>query len=101
MAFKKSRMESPEEGRESRRPARGGKSERREGGFEDGSHGRGPTPYKKSHSAKPASLDAHAASSGRGGGGIIGKADDFKGHTEDVDHPGSHAEFERLGVAEE
>jgi hypothetical protein len=74
---------------------------REEGGFKEGEFGRGPTPYKKSHSAKPASLDSHSASSGRGGGGIIGKSDAFKGHTEDVAHPESHAAFERLGTSEE
>lgn len=101
MAFKKSRMKSPEEGKEGKRPARGAESKREEGGFAEGTFGRGPTPYKKSHSAAPASLKAHDATSGRGGGGVIGKADDHKGYSEDIAHPESHSAFERLGVAEE
>jgi hypothetical protein len=101
MAFKKSSMKSPEEHGEGKRPARGGKEERREGGFADGEFGRGSTPYMKSHSAKPASLASHGATAGRGGSGVIGRGDDFKSHAPDLEHPDSHAAFERLGVAEE
>jgi hypothetical protein len=102
MAFKKSRLEAPEEGKEGKRPGRKGKDkEWSGGGFREGSHGIGSTPYMKSHSAAPASLKSHDATSGRGGGGVIGKADDFKGHAKDLEHPDSHEAFERLGVAEE
>ena len=95
MAAKK----SPEESGEGKRPERTGKSREFDGGgFLEGDHGRGSTPYTKKHSAKPASLAAHAATSGRGGSGIVGGADDFKGHKSDIEHPGSHAEFEELGA---
>jgi hypothetical protein len=72
----------------------------REEGFEEGEHGRGPTPYRKSHSAKPASLASHAATAGRGGRGVIGGADGNKGTRSDISHPDSHAAFEQLGVGE-
>lgn len=90
--------ESPEESGEGSRPQRGGMRE--EGGFAEGTHGRGPTPYKKSHSSKPNghSLEAHLATSGRGGSGIIGGADGNKGPKQDIEHPQSHADFENLGV---
>ena len=43
-------------------------------------------------------LAPHLATAGRGGSGIIGKGDSFKGHAEDLEHPQSHgAEFEQLG----
>jgi len=70
-------------------------------GFADGTHGRGSTPYKKSHSAKPASKESHSALSGRGGTGVIGRGDQHKGHSEDIAHPQSHAEFEKLGACDE
>lgn len=94
-------LKSPEETGEGPRPARGGSRE--EGGFEEGTHGRGPTPYKRSHSPKPNghSLDAHAATAGRGGSGIIGGADGNKGTKADIAHPQSHGDFEALGTAEE
>lgn len=96
-------LESPEEHGEGARPSRGGRESREEGGFSEGTHGRGPTPYKRSHSAKPGghSIDAHLATAGRGGAGIIGGADGFKGHKSDIEHPQSHADFESLGTAEE
>lgn len=94
------RLESPEEEqRESGdRPARAPKA--MEGGFKEGEHGRGPTPFMKSHSAKPAgySIEAHMGDSGRGGSGILGGGDSFKGSKGDVSHPASHAEFEALGT---
>lgn len=79
---------------------RGGGESREEGGFSEGEHGRGPMPYLRRHSSKPDghSLDAHMSDTGRGGGGIIGKGDDFKGRSEDVAHPASHSEFEALGT---
>ena len=91
-------LESPEEHGEGSRPPRGG--ERSEGGFEEGSHGRGPTPYKRSQSAKPNGhpIEKHFATAGRGGSGIIGGADGFKGHKADIEHPQSHSEFEALGA---
>jgi len=67
-------------------------------GFADGTYGRGSTPYRKSHSGAPASLENHAATQGRGGTGVIGKGDGHKTHSEDVAHPRTHAEFERLGA---
>jgi hypothetical protein len=101
MAFKRSSKEAPEESGEGRRPERGGAKERREGGFADGEMGRGSTPYMKSHSGKRGTLAEHAATAGRGGSGIIGGADDFHGHKTDLEHPGSHAEFEELGTERE
>jgi hypothetical protein len=90
-------LESPEEHGEGRRPPRGGT--RPEGGFSEGSHGRGPTPYlKNKHGGHQAKVDAHLGVKGRGGSGIIGKGDGFKGLSEDVEHPQSHEEFERLGA---
>ena len=91
-------LESPEEMGEGTRPARGGKQSREEGGFMDGEHGRGSTPYLKSkHGGTEGSIAKHAATAGRGGSGIIGKGDSFKGHSEDIEHPQSHREFEQLG----
>jgi hypothetical protein len=99
MAFKKGSLKSPEESGEGSRPQRGGKEGRREGGFEDGEHGRGSTPYMKGkHGGKQGTLAEHFATSGRGGSGIIGGADDFKGHKSDIEHPDSHAAFEELGT---
>lgn len=94
------RLKSPEEHGEGRRPKRGGAAEREEGGFREGEFGRGPTPYTRGHSGKPNghSLEAHEATSGRGGSGVIGKHDDFKGRSEDIEHPASHSEFENLGT---
>ena len=94
------KFKSPEEsGRSATRAPRGGAGREWDGGgFPEGQNGRGPTPYKKSHSAKPASLESHSATSGRGGEGQFGKADGFKGNAADIQHPGSHAEFEQLGA---
>jgi hypothetical protein len=92
------KLESPEEMGEGTRPARGGREARQEGGFEDGEMGRGSTPYLKSkHGGTEGSIAKHSATSGRGGSGIIGKGDSFKGHSEDIEHPQSHSEFEQLG----
>lgn len=93
-------LESPEERGAGKRPERGGRAAREEGGFSDGEFGRGSTPYKRSHSSKPNghSMADHEATSGRGGSGIFGKGDGFKSHAEDLEHPLSHAEFESLGV---
>jgi hypothetical protein len=90
-------LESPEEHGEGKRPGRGGKTVRQEGGFVDGEYGRGSTPYRKSHGAAAGTLNQHAGNSGRGGSGIIGGGDGFKGHKEDIEHPQSHSEFENLG----
>jgi hypothetical protein len=97
MAFRKSRMTSPEESGEGARASRGGKPAREEGGFSDGEFGRGSTPYRKSHSASPGTLKQHDATAGRGASGIFGGADQHKSHSEDLEHPQSHAEFEELG----
>lgn len=96
-----SRKEGPEEHERSEKVERGGKASRAEGGFSEGEHGRGSTPYMRGeHSSKAGghSLEAHAATSGRGGPGRIGKGDDFKGHSEDIEHPQSHSDFEALGT---
>jgi hypothetical protein len=100
MGFKKTPYEAPEERRGAGQAARGGKAQREEGGFEDGEHGRGSTPYKLSHSEKRNGFPTSdfAATSGRGGIGRIGKGDGFKAHAEDIAHPRSHAEFEALGT---
>lgn len=90
-------LKSPEESGEGKRPARGGKTVRQEGGFVDGEYGRGSTPYRTSHSASPGTLRQHDGTSGRGGSGIIGKGDGFKNHAEDLEHPLSHKDFEELG----
>ena len=66
-------------------------------GFADGEYGRGSTPYKAGHSANRGTLEQHSARAGRGGTGVIGEGDHHKGHSEDIEHPQSHAEFERLG----
>lgn len=66
-------------------------------GFAEGQHGRGPSPYKLGHSAAPGTLRQHAATSGRGGSGRIGKSDAFKARSEDIDHPDTHSAFEELG----
>lgn len=73
-------------------------TEKWSGGFSEGEGGRGPNPYKKSHSAKPASMASHAATSGRGGKGVFGGADGNKGTKSDIEHPESHAAFEQLGT---
>jgi hypothetical protein len=99
MAFKKGSLTSPEEHGEGSRPQRGGKEMRREGGFSDGEYGRGSTPYLKGkHGGKQGTLAQHEATAGRGGSGIIGGGDSFKGHKEDIEHPASHADFEELGT---
>ena len=59
--------------------------------------GSGPTPYKKSHSASPGTFAQHKSTASRGAVGKLGNSDQFKGDAQDVSHPGSHAEFERLG----
>jgi hypothetical protein len=92
------KLESPEEMGEGSRPPRGGAGAREEGGFAEGEFGRGPTPYLKSkHGGIEGSIAKHVATSGRGGSGIIGKGDSFKGHAQDIEHPQSHREFEMLG----
>lgn len=92
------KLESPEEMGEGVRPKRGGESAREEGGFADGEYGRGSTPYLKGkHGGVEGSIAKHGATAGRGGSGIIGKGDGFKGHSEDIAHPASHREFEMLG----
>lgn len=65
-------------------------SRRKSGGFPDGAHGRGATPYSRSHSSKPSghSAEAHSGTSGRGAPGVISGP---------VGHPQTHAEFESLG----
>lgn len=94
---RRSNLESPEEEGAGRKPPRGGETAREEGGFADGEYGRGSTPYKKSHSAPMGTLENHSGTSGRGGSGIFGKSDQFKGHAKDLEHPCTHAEFERMG----
>jgi hypothetical protein len=99
-----SRSKAPEETGPARKLPRGGAESRHEGGFTEGEFGRGPTPYRKGHSHKGGagvSTDAYMGPSGRGGPGIAGKSDGFKGHAKDVEHPQSHADFERLGHSEE
>lgn len=99
------RMKAPEETGEGPRPARTGPGKEFDGGgFKEGTHGRGPTPYKRSHSHKNGagmSTDQYEGPAGRGGSGVIGKGDDFKQRTSDIEHPSSHAAFERLGHSEE
>ena len=97
MAFREGRKTSPEESGEGRRAPRGGKAAREEGGFGDGEYGRGSTPYRKSHSAAPGTLSQHSATAGRGAAGVFGAGDQHKSHSEDLEHPSSHAEFEELG----
>lgn len=95
------RNESPEEHGEGHpRPPRGGSGKWDGGGFREGEGGRGPTPYTKSDSPKPGghSISTHMSDSGRGGSGIIGKGDSFKGHSQDIEHPCSHGDFEKLGA---
>jgi|SRR5579885_3721654 len=98
--FKRGRETSPEEHGASPRKSRSGGAGNTwdGGGFPEGTHGRGPTPYKRAHSAAPAPLSAHTATSGRGGEGQFGRSDQHKGHSQDIQHPGSHAEFEALGA---
>lgn len=96
----KSDLESPEEHGRGTHPGRGGGAAREEGGFAEGEFGRGPTPYEKRHSgrhAKGQSREAHAGTAGRGGAGFIGKNDSHKGHSQDIEHPQSHQDFETLG----
>ena len=96
----KGNLVSPEEHGGGKKPPRGGNASRHEGGFAEGEYGRGPMPYKISHSGRHAAgqpHDVHSGTSGRGGGGIIGKGDGHKDRSADVEHPQSHAEFERLG----
>jgi len=90
-------LKSKHESRDGKAAPKGGESKRREGGFADGEMGRGSTPYKKSHSAAPGTLSQHAATAGRGAGGIYGGSEQNKGHAADVEHPESHAAFEELG----
>ncbi len=89
-------LKSKHESHESR-PKKGGAAERHEGGFAEGEYGRGPTPYSKSHSAKPGTFAQHKGTSGRGSGGIFGGADQNKGHAADIEHPADHCDFEELG----
>jgi hypothetical protein len=97
------RKEAPEETGDARRVRKGGNESRHEGGFREGEYGRGPTPYKRGQSHRNGagmSMDQYEGTSGRGGGGIAGRGDDFKQHASDVEHPQSHADFERLGHEE-
>lgn len=96
MAFKKDRLTAPEESGGKKDAARRGAGPF-DSGFGEGQHGRGPSPYRSSHSVAPGSLSQHAATSGRGGSGRIGKGDGFKTRSEDVAHPADHAAFENLG----
>lgn len=98
-------FESPEEGQKDSgdRPGRGGSGPFDGGGIAEGMHGRGSTPFKLSQSSAPKghSIEAHMSDTGRGGSGILGKGDSFKGHAPDIAHPDTHAAFESLGVDEE
>jgi hypothetical protein len=47
---------------------------------------------------KPASLDAHKGTSGRGGPGRIGKPDNWKGGAPKMSEEISHSAFEKLGA---
>src|ERR1700737_3551819 len=92
-------LTSPEERGAGKHPPRGGASKRHEGGFAEGDYGRGPTPYKLSHSGAHKNgqpLSVHEATAGRGGGGRIGKGDMHKNHSQDIEHPRSHAGFKAL-----
>lgn len=66
--------------------------------FEEGKHGRGPTPYSTSMSRKPAGFRSHSGESGRGAPGIHGEPEGRGAMSGDVEHPQSHAGFEALGV---
>lgn len=90
-------LKSKHESTDGKGAPKGGTSARKEGGFTEGEHGRGPTPYKKSHSAAPGTLSQHSATSGRGAGGMYGGAEQNKTHAADVEHPQSHSAFEELG----
>jgi hypothetical protein len=99
-----SRNKAPEESRSSGKLPKGGAESRHEGGFREGEFGRGPTPYKLSHSHKNGAIretGPYMGPAGRGGAGTVGKSDNFKQRSEDVEHPSSHAAFERLGHSEE
>lgn len=100
--FKAGSEDAPEEhGKEKAVARRGGSNLYDGGGFAEGTHGRGPTPYTKAHSGgnhDGHALEHHTATAGRGGDGKIGKGDGFKARSQDVEHPQSHAEFESLGV---
>lgn len=98
MGFKKS-LQSKHQVHDSK-PPKGGAESRHEGGFAEGEYGRGPTPYKRSHSPKAGghSLEAHIGTAGRGDGGFTGGSEQNKGHVEDLRHPQSHGEFEALGT---
>ena len=98
------REKAPEETGMGPRAKRGGEKARHEGGFKEGEFGRGPTPFHPhmSHNrGRGMGTAAHEGTSGRGGEGRIGENDDHKLRSEDLSHPQSHAEFERLGTAEE
>ena len=90
-------LKSPEESGEGHKAVPRRSAGPFDSGFGEGEHGRGPSPYSTSHSIKPASMESHSATSGRGGTGRIGKGDSFKARTTDVEHPGTHGEFEALG----
>ena len=94
------KLTSPEEHGSGQRPKKGGAEIRHEGGFAEGEMGRGPTPYKKSHSVKPdsgQSRAAHMGTAGRGGSGIYGAGEQNKRHAPDIEHPASHKEWEAMG----
>lgn len=90
-------LKSKREVNDGAKAPRGGSAARHEGGFAEGTHGRGPTPYSKSHSKAPGTFEQHKATAGRGAAGIYGKSDAFKQHAQDLEHPDTHAEFEQLG----
>lgn len=68
---------------------------RRRIGPEGNAKGSPPTNLK---SGKPASLEAHKGTSGRGGPGRIGKPDNWKGGARKLSEDISHSAFEKLGA---
>lgn len=68
---------------------------RRRIGPEGNGKGSPPTNLK---SGKPASLEAHRGTSGRGGTGRIGKPDNWKGSAPKMSEDISHSAFEKLGA---
>ena len=93
-------FKSPEEHGKGHPPLKRGSAGPFDSGFGEGEHGRGPSPYNRKMSPKynGHSREAHAGNAGRGGAGVIGKGDAFKGRSEDIAHPKTHAEFEALGT---
>lgn len=68
---------------------------RRRKGAEGNSKGSPPPGVSK---GKPASLEAHKGTSGRGGSGRIGKPDNWKGSAPKMSEDISHSAFEKLGA---